>query len=76
MYPNLFIIKAILSGCYFCRFVETDHRNEDKAKQKEETALLQDEQKKVAKNVDELKDQVERQSTALQFQSQILATQC
>ena len=59
--------------CYLCCFVETEHRNEGKAKQKEETALLQDEQRKLAKNVDELKHQLERQTTTLQ--SQIVAVQ-
>ena len=57
-----------IKSFYRCCFVETEHRNEDKAKQKEETALLQDEQRKLAKNVDELEDQLQLQSTTLQTQ--------
>ena len=36
--------------------------------QKEDTALLLDEQRKLAKNVDELKDQLEHQATTLHYQ--------
>ena len=60
-------------GCYFWCFIETGQRNEDKAKQKEETALLQEEQRKLAKNMDELKDQLEHQTTTLH--SQIVAVE-
>ena len=49
-------------------FTETVQRNEDKAKQKNETALLQDGQEKLAKYMDELKVEVERQSTDLRSQ--------
>ena len=69
----VFLILAVLVGCHLFCFVETDQRNQDKAKQKEETALLQEEQRKLAKNVDELKDQLERQTTTLH--SQVVAAQ-
>ena len=59
------LIKAMLIGCHFCCFVETEQRNEDNAKQKEETALLQDEQKKLSKNVDELQENLQHLATAL-----------
>ena len=42
-------------------------------KQKEETALLQDKRGKLAKNLDELKDQLEHQTATLH--SQIVAAQ-
>ena len=58
---------------YVYCFKETVQRNEDKAKQKKETAFIQDEQRKLAKNMDELRDQVKRQSTDLR--SQIMAAQ-
>ena len=60
-------------GCYFCCFIETGQRNQDMTKQKEETALLQDKRGKLAKNLDELKDQLEHQTATLH--SQIVAAQ-
>ena len=64
---------SIIIDCYFLCFTETVQRNEDKAKQKKETAFIQDEQRKLAKNMDELRDQVKHQSTDLH--SQIVAAQ-
>ena len=59
--------------CHVCCFTETVQRNEDSAKQKKETALLQDEQRKLASNMDKLKDEVQGQNTDLH--SQIVAAQ-
>ena len=64
---------TISIDCYVCCFTERAQRNEDQTKQKKETALLQDEQGMLARNMDKLKDQVERQSTDLH--SQIVAAQ-
>ena len=70
--------KCAPSNCnyrlLFLLLVETDRRNEEKVKRKEDTALLQEEQRKLAKNVDELKDQLQHQTTTLH--SQIVAAQC
>ena len=65
MYQDVFLSKYNYSFLVCC-FTETVQRNEDKSKQKKETALLQDEQRKLAKNI-------ERQSTDLH--SQIVAAQ-
>ena len=68
--------KVICGFSYWllrCCFTETVERNDDKAKLKKEIALIQDEQRKLVKNMDELKDQVESQSTDLR--SQIVAAQ-
>ena len=65
LYQALLLIIAMLIGCPFCCFVETEQRNKDNAKQKEETALLQAEQKTLAKNVDDLNEQLYHVAMAL-----------
>ena len=40
------------------------------------TEQWNEERRKLAKNVDELKDQVEQQSSTLQIHAQIVATHC
>ena len=60
---------TITIAWYVCYYIEVVQRNENEAKQ----ALLQDQQRKLARNMDELKDQVEHQSKTLH--SQIVAAQ-
>ena len=64
-------------NCHYCLLflllVETDCRDEEKVIRKEDTALLQEEQRKLAKNVDELKGQLQHQTKTLH--SRIVAAQ-